>query len=208
MAEQQLHTSERVTVDELVAGARRGESWAWNAIVERYRTLVRAVTRGYRLNERDAEDVLQTVWLRLVEHIERLREPRALPSWLVRTASHESLRLTRNNRRFLLIDPLDDPMHRLEVEQPGEPDAELLRVEQVEAVRRGLATLPPAQRDLLELLSSDQPLSYREISEILDMPTGSIGPTRARGLARLGATPSVRDYLDAGYPGWADRKSA
>jgi RNA polymerase sigma factor (sigma-70 family) len=208
MSEHTLHDSHPRPVEEMVAGARRGESTAWHAIIERYRPLIHAVARGYRLNECDAEDVGQTVWLRLVEHLDRLREPRALARWLVCTANHESLRLTRSNRRFLLVDPLNDPAQHLETGHPGEPDAELLRLEQAQALRRGLATLPPAQRDLLALLADDRPLSYREISEILDIPMGSIGPTRGRGLARLRATPAVRDFLDVRDPGWARRNSA
>ena len=72
-------TDARGQLDDLVAGARRGERWAWDALVERYRPLVRAVASGYRLNGRDVEDVDQTVWLRLVENLDRIREPRALP---------------------------------------------------------------------------------------------------------------------------------
>ena len=61
----------------------RAESWAWQAIIDRYRPLIHAVARGYRLNDCDTEDVGQTVWLRLVEYLDRLREPRALARWLV-----------------------------------------------------------------------------------------------------------------------------
>jgi RNA polymerase sigma factor (sigma-70 family) len=208
MSEHSLHDRSPVPVEELVACAQRGQSWAWQAIIERYRPLIHTVARGYRLNHYDAEDVSQTVWLRLVEYLDRLREPRALARWLVRTANHESLRLTRSNRRILLVDPLNDTSQHLETAQPGEPDADLLRLEQAQALHRGLATLPPSQRYLLALLTDDQPLSYQEISKILDIPMGSIGPTRGRGLARLRAAAPVRDYLDVGNPGWATRNSA
>jgi len=208
MSEQTSHASTLIPVEELVARAQRGDSAAWQAIIDRYRPLVHAIARGYRLNQSDADDVGQTVWLRLVEHLHRLREPRALARWLMCTANHESLRLTRNNRRLLLVDPLNDTAHQLETAQTGEPDAELLRLEQIKALHQGLATLPPSQRDLLVLLTDDQPLSYQEISRILDVPVGSIGPTRGRGLARLRSAPPVRDYLDAGDSGWAKRDSA
>lgn len=208
MSEHTAHDSPLIPVEELVASAQRGESWAWQAIIERYRPLIHAVARGYRLNHYDAQDVGQTVWLRLVEHLDRLREPRALAQWLVRTANHESLRLARSNRRLLLIDPLNDTAQHLETAQPDEPDTELLRLEQAQALHRGLATLPPSQRDLLVLLTDDQPLSYQQISKILDIPMGSIGPTRGRGLARLCTAPPVRDYLDISNPGWTTRNSA
>jgi len=208
MSEHALHDRPVVPVEELVACAQRGQSWAWQAIIDRYRPLIHAVARGYRLNHCDTEDVGQTVWLRLVEYLDRLREPRALARWLVRTASNESLRLARSNQRLLLVDPLNDAAQRLETANTADPDADLLRLEQAQALHRGLATLPPSQRDLLALLTDDQPLSYQQISKILDIPMGSIGPTRGRGLARLRAAAPVRDYLDVDDPGWVTRNSA
>ena len=134
----------RGQLDDLVAGARRGERWAWDALVERYRPLVRAVASGYRLNRRDVEDVDQTVWLRLVENLDRIREPRALPKWLMTTAGNESRRVTRTGQRALLVDALDEPVQERETEQPGAPDTDLLRRELAETVQQGLAELPAA----------------------------------------------------------------
>ena len=185
----------RERLDDVVAAARRGERWAWDALVARYRPLVRAVASRHRLGGGDVEDVDQTVWLRLVENVDRIREPRALPKWLMTTADNECRRLARRGRRVVLTDPLDEPVPPGEVEQPGPPDTELLRRELAETVRRGLAELPPAQQRLLALLSGERRLSYREISAVLAIPVGSIGPTRARGLARLAATAAVRGYV-------------
>ncbi len=191
------HTDDQSDLATLVHAAQLDESGAWSRLVQRFAPLVRAITRTYRLGEHDAEDVGQVVWLRLVEHIERLREPRALPGWIATTARHESLRVARAQSRVLLVDPLDDSAHEFAGGDP-EVDADLLQAEEVEAVRKGLADLPTMQRDLLLLLAADPPLSYREISARLGMPIGSIGPTRARTLARLEATPAVRRYLGSG----------
>lgn len=184
-------------VAELVAAAARGEQAGWNGLVDRYLPLVRSVTRAYRLNERDAEDVGQTVWLRLVEHLSDIREPLALPKWIMTTARHESLRVIGSTRRAVALDPLPEPRstgERVDV------DDELLRAERQQALRDGLAELPPAQRELLVLLVADPPVSYREISERLGMPVGSIGPTRARCLARLRATGAMRAFLQDDSP--------
>jgi len=178
----------------LVAAARRGEARAWECLVQRFTPLVRAVTARFRLGEHDAEDVAQVVWLRLVEHLHRIREPLALPGWIATTARCESLRVARAGERTLPVDPLDDATRAFAGQDP-EVDAVLLQAEQVDAVREGLAGLSPTQRDLLLLLVADPPLSYREISARLGMPVGSIGPTRARTLARLEATPAVSRYL-------------
>ena len=187
------------SMEDLLLGARRGEGWAWDALIKRFRPLVCAVASGYRLNRGDVEDVNQTVWLRLVEHLDRIREPHALPKWLVVTATNESQRLTRTRRRVLLVDALDDPIEPPGAGQTGEPDDNLLRRELSETVRRGLAELPSRQRELLTLLTGERPLSYREISRILAIPVGSIGPTRSRGLARLRATTAVQEYASSSY---------
>ena len=176
----------------LVAAAAHGDQGAWNAIVDRYLPLVFSVTRAHRLSQRDAEDVNQTVWLRLVEHLGDIREPRALPKWIMTTAKHECLRLIKAGHRELPVDPLSDKA--IDGTDDLGLDAELLRAERHQALRDGLAELTPAHRRLLLLLVADPPLSYREISELIGIPIGSIGPTRARILERLRGTSALRRY--------------
>ena len=67
-----------------------------------------------------------------------------------------------------------------------------------DALRRALQRLPPSCRELLLLLMAEPPLSYEEIGEVLGIPHGSIGPTRARCLAKLRATPELASFLDRG----------
>lgn len=188
----------------LVAAAQRGEPGAWSRLVQRFTPLVRATAYSYRLGDHDVEDVGQVVWLRLLEHIHRLREPRALPGWIATTARHESLRLVRTHRRTLLVDTLDGTAQEFVADHP-EVDADLLLAEEVEAVREGLAELPTAQRDLLLLLTADPPLTYREISTRIGRPIGSIGPTRARTLARLEGTSAVSRYIASDWEGVVPR---
>jgi RNA polymerase sigma factor (sigma-70 family) len=188
------HPDEAINIIELVADARRGKRSAWTTLVERYWPLIRTVARGYKLNEDDVEDVGQIVCLCLIQHLGSIREPRALPGWIVTTTRRESLRLIRSHRQAIPVDPVGDAMFGITTEDSPGLDANLLRAEAVQAVRDGLAHLPQTRRDLLLLLSEDQPLSYRDISELLAIPIGSIGPTRARSLACLQATPPIRNY--------------
>ena len=178
----------------LVAHARSGCDQAWTALVERFLPVIRAVARGYQLSDNDIEDVGQTVWVQLLEHIDQIREPRALPGWLITTTRRESLRLIRQQRRTILVDPLAS-VYEDETETDNGVDADLLRMEEARVLLESLADLPPIQRNLLRLLSGEPTMTYREISAVLTMPVGSIGPTRARGLARLRATPAVRNYV-------------
>ena len=178
----------------LVADARNGCDRAWTALFERFLPVIRAVARGYQLGDSDIEDVGQTVWVQLLEHVDRIREPRALPGWLITTTRRESLRLIRQQRRTVLVDPLAS-VYENETDDNNGVDADLLRMEEARVLLESLAELPPVQRTLLRLLSDEPTMSYREISAVLTMPVGSIGPTRARGLARLRATPAVRNYV-------------
>src|SRR5260370_13092202 len=95
-------------VSGLVLAAASGDGAAWNELVRRFSPLVMAVTRSYRLPAADAQDVSQTVWLRLVEHLANLREPEALPGWLARTTQHECSRQVRRAPRGLPPDPPTD----------------------------------------------------------------------------------------------------
>ena len=188
-----------VPITELVARAVGGDQDAWNAIVDRYLPLVMSVVRSYRMTEKDGEDVSQTVWLRLVENLGRIRDPQALPAWIVRTTKNESLRVLRLRARAVPVDPVDGQTLDT-LPDPGEIDLELLRCERAQALRDGLAELTEDQRELLLLLVADPPLSYEAISRQLGMPVGSIGPTRARCLAKLRSTTAVKALFSAEIP--------
>jgi RNA polymerase sigma factor (sigma-70 family) len=187
------------SVDDLVTRARDGDQASWNALVDRYLPLVNAVIRRYRLSSADADDVNQTVWLRLVEHLGDLREPRALPGWLATTARNEALRVIRLRGRDAPADP-----QGVTFELRGERhdlDEDLIREERSQALRDGLRELPAARRELLELLITDPPVSYDEISAKLGIPKGSIGPTRARALEQLRNTRAMRALVAASAVG-------
>ncbi|HEY1915056.1 MAG TPA: sigma-70 family RNA polymerase sigma factor [Streptosporangiaceae bacterium] len=185
-------------VGQLVRASAAGSEAAWNELVRRYSPLVMAVARSHRLAAEDARDVCQTVWLRLVEHLRNLREPDALPLWLMTTTRHECSRQARRGRRLVPAD-LRDETAVVQQEQPAAPslDAEILAAELRQAVREGLGQLPARDQRLLELRASDPPAPYREISLLLDMPIGSIGPTLRRSLERLRETGAVQAYLAA-----------
>src|SRR4051794_18819190 len=179
-------------VEQLVEAARDGDAAAWDALVERFLPLVTAVIRRLRLSPADADDVNQTVWLRLVEHLDGLREPRALPGWLATTARNEGLRVIRSRGRDLPVDPGGSTFDTPEHSDPGEALVQDLRSH---ALREAVLELPEKRRVLLLLLLADPPLSYDEISARLGIPKGSIGPTRARALEQLRNSRALRRWL-------------
>ena len=179
----------------LVERAVNSDQTAWNDIVERYAPLVWSICTRYRLNDQDIEDVGQTVWLLLVEHLGELREPAALPGWLATTTHRECQRaLTMARKTERAGTKLDDA---LLVVDGALIEQEILAAEQNAALRLALRELPPRCQQLLAMLISDPPHSYAEISAALDMPMGSIGPQRSRCLERLRRTAALA-RLDAG----------
>ncbi len=170
-----------ITNAELLAAAAGGEQGAWDALVERYGGLVWHVARGFRLSAADTHDVVQTAWLRLVEYLDRIRDPQALAGWLATTVRRECLRVLRTQGRSR---PTDDSELDLRDEGP-EIDAAVLAAERDHALWRAFATLRERCRTLLLLLMADPPPAYAEIGDTLGMPIGSIGPTRARCLEQL-----------------------
>lgn len=187
-------TSETSVISDLVVAAADGDAAAWRELVDRYSPLLLGVIRSFRLTGSETEDVAQTVWLRAVEHLGKLREPRALPMWLITTGRREAMRFLAGARRVQPFDPLDPGFPGASCAK-GDVDERILFTEMHEALLAGLAELPPRQRDLLRLLLADPPPSYAEITEWTGIPTGSIGPTRARALERLRQTIPVQEYL-------------
>ena len=165
----------------LVDAARAGDDAAWRCLVTRFERRLREVVRSYRLSAADVEDVLQTTWLRLFSHIAEIRDPAAVGGWLATTARRECLRLLQAPMREQLT---DDPELGEEREQDG-PETVLLAAERRAVLNRALATLPERHRRLMAMLASDETPDYQHISQTLAMPIGSIGPIRARSLARL-----------------------
>jgi RNA polymerase sigma factor (sigma-70 family) len=172
----------------LVQRAAAGDELAWSAIVNRYSRLLWSVVRGFRLSDAQAADAVQTTWLRLVEHLDALRDPERLAGWLQTTARRACLETVRRAGRECLFDPWEHESGTVvaqSAERLGDPEAQVLRQERMALVRQGVGELPERHQRLLQLLVESPPLSYEEIGARLGMPVGSIGPTRARLLTRL-----------------------
>lgn len=165
---------------------------SWESFVERVSARVRAIARAHRLSPHDVNDVVQAAWLRLLEHGEQIREPAAVEGWLHTTARRESLRILRQGARARPTDPsaLGDPA------APDPPDDELDHEQRGAALRTAVAGLPRRQRELMALLMADPAPSYADIARAMDMPIGSIGPTRQRCLERLRRDPAVARLAD------------
>lgn len=175
------------TVVALVEQARTGDKAAWDRIVERYAPLVWSICQRHRLSDADAEDVGANVWLRLVERLETLREPAALPGWLVTTTRNECLVLLRGKQKQVPVEH-----ERLPEQDTGiDLDETLVAAERHLVLRTAFAQLSEKCRKLLAMLFDDPPTSYTEIASQLGMPVGGVGPNRMRCLEQLRRKPVV-----------------
>ncbi|HET9443201.1 MAG TPA: sigma-70 family RNA polymerase sigma factor [Acidimicrobiales bacterium] len=166
---------------ELLAAVVRRDAGAWELLVERYAGLVWSVARAQSLDPTAAADVSQTVWLRLAESCERIRDPERLGAWLATTARNEAIRLSKSARREQPVDLVREESDPL-APAPGE---RLETGERLAEVRRAFARLDEACQELLRLLTQEPKLDYQAVAELTGRPIGSIGPTRGRCLDRL-----------------------
>lgn len=168
----------------LVEAAAGGDASAWEALVKHFSGLVWSIASAYGLGRADAADVAQVAWLRLVEHLGRLKEPSRVGAWLVTTTRRECLHLLRAGNREIVT----DDSARLERGGPSDPSPEslVLTSERATLLWQAFEQLGPRCQELLRALFLAYPtLSYEEVAEAFGMPVGSIGPTRARCLEQL-----------------------
>ena len=181
---------------DLVMDARNGDKQAWDALVDRYAPLVWSICHRHQLSRADADDVGQSVWLQLVEHLGTVRDPAALPGWLATTTRRECGRVPRAahgpHGAGYVPDAGDIPD-----EQTGTVEQELVAAERHAALREAFLHLPPCDQQLIALLIQDPPVPYAQISARLDIPVGSIGSTRDRCLDRLRRYPAIATLINA-----------
>ena len=167
----------------LLARAAQGDQSAWDELVNEHTRLLWSVARSFRLDAADANDVVQTTWLRLVEHLDRIEDPTRLVGWLVTTARREAMRVLRRSGRERPV--VEDTV--LDRPDEGPPvDTALLTDERDRALWQAFERLNDKCRQLLQI-AVNEPKAYDEISAALGMPIGSIGPTRRRCLTQLRA---------------------
>ena len=161
--------SDDSSVPALVAHARDGDKQAWDAIVERYAPLIWAICRRYRLDRPDADDVGQSVWLRLVDQLPLIRDPAALPGWIATTTRRECGRLVSAPRRREVLGYAQD-VAEMPDPSPAAADAEVLVAERNAVLREAVRQLPPRCQELIGLLIADPPVPYADISGKLGIP--------------------------------------
>jgi RNA polymerase sigma factor (sigma-70 family) len=165
------------TDTELLISCRRGDESSWQALVDRYQRLIYAIPRRAGLNEDQASEVFQEVFMTLFEKMNEINEPERLHAWLVTTARRKTWRLLSKERSLQSSRTGDadaEDAALAVIDNSPLPDETLVRLEEQHRIRTALSELDPRCRQLLTML-------YYQV----EPPEGSIGPTRARCLKKL-----------------------
>jgi RNA polymerase sigma factor (sigma-70 family) len=157
-----------------------GDQRAWDEIVGQFGGLVWHVARSYRLGA-STDDVVQTVWLRLAENVDRIREPDRLAGWLATTTRNEAMRVSKRQARAV---PVGDIPERSDL-STSTLDELVTDHDTLEHVLVAFRQLREKDQQLLRLLCVVPPIDYATIAELLDRSIGSIGPSRDRAQKRL-----------------------
>jgi RNA polymerase sigma factor (sigma-70 family) len=172
------------STEALLAAAACGNEQAWDRLVDRFARLVWSIARSFRLADADAADVCQTTWLRLVEHLDAIKDPDRLAGWLATTARRESISVLRKRDREV---PVFEGPDEDDEDEDQNPETQTIAQDEYRELWNAFAGLSERCRDLLRVLAVSPLDNYAQIAAALRMPVGSIGPTRARCLDRLRA---------------------
>jgi RNA polymerase sigma factor (sigma-70 family) len=174
---------------QLVLACRRGDQLAWERLIGRYQRLIYAIPLRAGLHEDHAAEIFQDVFTTLFQRLNDIEQPEKLHAWLVTTARRKTLHeLSKQKVRRQSHLNTDEPLHEATLirDEAPLPDEQLLILEEQHRIRMALSSLDERCRMLLEMLFYlAEPPSYAEIAASLGIPEGSIGPTRARCLAKL-----------------------
>ncbi|MGI9598255.1 MAG: RNA polymerase sigma factor [Acidimicrobiales bacterium] len=174
-------TTMSIETAELLQRAAAGDQASWNTLFRDLNPLVRSVVAGYRLDHETAADVCQTVWMRLFEHADRIRQPERLAGWMATTARNEALRCIKRLKRNRPSGVLED---EADLNSPA-PDERAIDDETLREVLGAFSKLPDDSQQLMRLLVASPPMPYCDIAERVGRPVGSIGPTRSRCIESL-----------------------
>ena len=160
-----------------------GNQEAWSLLIDKYKGLIYSIPIKYGFPANEAADVFQSTCLELLTRLPELREPRALPKWLIQVAHHECYRLKRQSRRLISRDG-DEELP--EPKTPALAEGLVQQVQEEQILREALETLSPQCRRLVELLFFETPpRPYDKVAAELGLAVGSIGFTRQKCIERL-----------------------
>jgi RNA polymerase sigma factor (sigma-70 family) len=167
----------------LVKECLSGNAESWSQLIDKYKALIYSIPVKYNLSRQESADVFQATCTELLVRLPELREPRALPKWLMQVAHHECYRVKRMNLRTV---SRDAELNLPEAQVPAVAESIIQQTQEEQMLREALGVLTPQCRRLVDLLFYETPSRpYCEVAAELGLAVGSIGFTRQKCLERL-----------------------
>ncbi len=170
--------------DELVADCLKGGEEAWAELVDKYKNLIFSIPIKYGFSRDEAADIFQEVCMNLLSDLKNVREPKALPKWIIMVTSHKCYHAKAKSQRLVSSDSEKSPVDSIEVPPVGDKLVEEAETEQ--RIREAVAAMSPRCQQLVQMLFFEEPSRpYKAIANSLGISTGSIGFMRQQCLDRL-----------------------
>jgi len=168
----------------LVARCLEGDADSWSALLGKYQALIYSIPIRYGFSREEAADIFQAVCLDLIQQLGKVREPNALPKWLMQVTAHKCFHAKRQSQRLVFTDSEETFMPEASV--PPDAEFQLREVEEEQILRQALNELQPRCRSLIEMLFFEDPKRpYQEVAASLGLATGTIGLLRQKCLEHL-----------------------
>jgi RNA polymerase sigma factor (sigma-70 family) len=166
----------------LVKECLAGSEDAWSLLIEKYKSLIYSIPVKYGLPAQEAADVFQATCMELLARLPELREPRALPKWLMQVAHHQCYRWKQQQGRLVSRDSEDLPVP----ETPAIAESLVQQTQEEQMLREAMRALSPQCQRMVELLFFETPARpYAEVAAELGLAVGSIGFIRQKCIERL-----------------------
>jgi RNA polymerase sigma factor (sigma-70 family) len=177
-------TSNPRSDEQLVHDCINGNPEAWSELIDKYKNLIFSVPVKYGFPRDEAADIFQEVCLNLLSDLPTLRQPRALPKWLLTVTAHKCFHRRKSSNRFVSVEPGD--LEVLGGNVPPEALQHLAEAEREQGLREALSRLVPRCRRLVSMLFFETPpRAYTEVAKDLGITVGAIGFMRQRCLDKL-----------------------
>lgn len=167
----------------LVKQCLSGHEEAWSQLIDKYKALIYSIPVKYGLPPQEAADVFQSTCMELLMRLRELRDPRALPKWLIQVAHHKCYHWKRQQQRLVSRDGEEEFP---EPEVPAVAEEFIKQAQEEQMLREAMANLAPRCRRLVEMLFFESPSRpYTEVASELNLAVGSIGLTRQKCIESL-----------------------
>ncbi len=169
---------------ELIRGCLKHREEDWSLLLDKYKNLVFSIPLRYGFSREEAADIFQAVCLDLIEELPKLRDPKALPKWLMQVTAHKCFHKKKHSQR--MVSQGDEEATGRETAVPAAVEVNLREIEEEQMLREAIAGLRPRCRELIQMLFYEEPKRpYQEVAASLGLATGSIGLQRQKCLSCL-----------------------